>query len=178
MVIEEYNENWIKQFTQIKNVFEKILSKTIKIEHIGSTAIIGMCAKPIIDIDIIIENVNDFEKTKNELESIGYYHNGDQGIEGREAFNRIDTGGNEVLDKINHHLYVCTKDNEELKRHILFRDYLNKHYEIKIEYYNIKKEIIKKYGNNDREKYVSIKETEYKWFFEKIIKEAELEEMK
>jgi GrpB-like predicted nucleotidyltransferase (UPF0157 family) len=85
---------------------------------------------------------------------------------------------NEILDKINHHLYVCAKDNEELNRHILFRDYLNSHHEIKTEYNNIKKSIIEKYGNEDREKYVSIKETEYKWFFEKIIREAKREKMK
>ena len=175
MVIEEYNENWIKHFIQIKNVLEKKLSKIIKIEHIGSTAITGMCAKPIIDIDIVIENTDDFEKTKNELELIGYLHQGDQGIIGREAFKKINTMKNEILGKINHHLYVCTKNSEELKRHILFRDYLNNHHEIRMEYKNIKKEIIEKYGNENREKYVSVKETEYKWFFEKIIKEAELE---
>jgi GrpB-like predicted nucleotidyltransferase (UPF0157 family) len=175
MVIEEYNENWIKQFNQIKNILEKNLSKIIKIEHVGSTAIIGMCAKPIIDIDIIIIDRTDFEKIKNELETIGYYHNGDQGIKGREVFKRNKIIKNEILEKINHHLYVCAKDNEELKRHIIFRDYLNKHYEVKIEYYNIKKEIIKKHGNNDREKYVLTKENEYKWFFEKVIKEAALE---
>jgi GrpB-like predicted nucleotidyltransferase (UPF0157 family) len=132
MVIEEYNTNWVKQFNQIKNILEENLSKIIKIEHIGSTAIFGMCAKPIIDIDIIIENTSDFEKIKNELEAIGYSHNGDQGIKGREAFKRNNIIKNEILDKLNHHLYVCAKGNEELRRHILFRDYLNKYYEVRI----------------------------------------------
>jgi GrpB-like predicted nucleotidyltransferase (UPF0157 family) len=136
-----------------------------------------MCAKPIIDIDIIIKDTNDFNTIKKELEGLGYYHNGDQGIPGREAFGRNGAVYNEILDTINHHLYVCTKDNEELKRHILFRDYLNEHNESKIEYNNIKKAIITKYGNENREKYVSTKETDYKWFFEKIIKEAELEKV-
>jgi GrpB-like predicted nucleotidyltransferase (UPF0157 family) len=172
VVIEEYNENWIKQFTKIKNIIENNLSKIIGIEHIGSTAIIGMCAKPIIDIDIIIDNINDFNITKNELEFIGYYHTGDQGIIGREAFNRANLKYNEILDEINHHLYVCTKDNEELQRHILFRNYLNNNEKAKEEYYKLKKEIIKKIGNENRGKYVLIKETEYRWFFEKIIKEA------
>ena len=173
MVIVEYNDNWKKQFIQIKNILENNLNKIITIEHVGSTAIIGMCAKPIIDIDIVIENINDFEKTKNELELIGYFHEGDLGIIGRESFKRKNTKKNELLDKINHHLYVCTKDNEELIRHILFRDYLNKHSNKKMGYYDIKKTIIEKYGNEDREKYVSTKENDYKCFFEKIIKEAE-----
>jgi len=175
MIVVEYNKDWKKHFYQIKEILEKNLSKVIGIEHIGSTAIIGMCAKPIIDIDIIIDNINDFEKIKNELELIGYAHEGNLGIIGRDAFRRNNTLKNKILDKINHHLYVCTKDNDELKRHILFRDYLNKNFNKKMEYSNIKKKIIEKYGNEDKEKYVSVKETEYKWFFEKMIKEAELE---
>ena len=170
MVIEQYNEDWIKHFNQVKNILENNLTKIIKIEHVGSTAIIGMCAKPIIDIDIVIKN-NDFEKTKEELELIGYSYEGNLGIIGREAFSRKNIIKNEILDKINHNLYLCAEDNE-LERHILFRDYLNKHYNAKMEYNEIKKAIIEKYGNEDRNKYVTIKETEYKWFFEKIIEEA------
>jgi GrpB-like predicted nucleotidyltransferase (UPF0157 family) len=169
MVIEEYNEKWIEQYHQIKNVLKNNLSKIINIEHVGSTAITGMWAKPIIDIDVVIENVDDFETTKKELEIIGYLYKGNLGIIGRETFKRNNIIQHKILDTINHHLYVCTEENEELKRHILFRDYLNKHYEIKMEYNNIKQAIIKKYGNEDREKYVTIKETEYKWFFEKVL---------
>jgi GrpB-like predicted nucleotidyltransferase (UPF0157 family) len=173
MVIEQYNKNWVKHFNQIKNVLEVNLTKIIKIEHVGSTSIIGMYAKPVIDIDIVIKN-NDFEKTKGELELIGYSYEGNLGIIGREAFKRNNIIKNEILDKINHHLYICAIDNE-LERHILFRNYLNKHYEAKMEYISIKKAIIEKYGNEDREKYILTKETEYKWFFEKIIEEAKSE---
>ena len=87
MVIEQYNEDWIKHFNEIKNILENNLTKIIKIEHVGSTAIIGMYAKPIIDVDIVIKN-NDFEKTKEELELIGYLYEGNLGIIGREAFSR------------------------------------------------------------------------------------------
>ncbi|MDR1068538.1 MAG: GrpB family protein [Clostridiales Family XIII bacterium] len=174
MVIEEYNENWVKDFGQIKEVLETNLTHIIAIEHVGSTAIIGMCAKPIIDIDLVIDNNTYFEQTRTELEALGYSHEGDLGIAGREAFERNNVK-NEVLDKINHHLYVCAKDNEELKRHIVFRDYLNAHYEALTEYRDIKKSIVEKYGNDDRGKYVSVKEAEYGWFFERIIKEAERE---
>jgi GrpB-like predicted nucleotidyltransferase (UPF0157 family) len=170
MIIVEYDKNWIIQFQEIKEILENNLSKIIKIEHIGSTSIIGMCAKPIIDIDIIIDSNDDFVYVKNELELIGYYHNGDQGILGREVFKRGNSNENMILDKIKHHLYVCQKDNEELNKHLLFRDYLNKNNEARMEYINIKKEIINKYGDKDREKYVFAKENDYKWFFDKILK--------
>ena len=175
MVIEKFNENWIKQFVLIKDVLKENLSKIISIEHVGSTSIKGMYAKPIIDIDIIINNGCDFEITKNELELMGYYHNGDQGVLGREVFKRNNIIQNKVLDKIKHHLYVCNKDNEELNRHILFRDFLNKHEEKVFEYNSIKLEILSKYGKNNREKYVEKKENEYKWFFDRVLEEAEKE---
>jgi GrpB-like predicted nucleotidyltransferase (UPF0157 family) len=47
-----------------------------------------MCAKPVIDIDIVIKNNNDFKNTRKELELIGYSHKGNLGIVGREAFKR------------------------------------------------------------------------------------------
>jgi GrpB-like predicted nucleotidyltransferase (UPF0157 family) len=177
MVIVEYNDEWPIWFDKIRNELCKNLNSIISVEHIGSTSIKGMCAKPIIDIDIVINNENNFSKTKEELELIGYYHNGNQGIIGREAFNR-NGKNHKILDTIQHHLYVCANDNDELKRHVLFRNYLNKNNNIMIEYYNIKKEIIKKYGNEEKEKYVSVKEEEYKWFFEKVIRLAKLENEK
>jgi len=172
MVIEEYNKDWIKQFKKIQNILENNLNNIVKIEHVGSTAIIGMCAKPIIDIDIVINNINDFVNVKKDLKIIGYAHKGDLGVNGMEMFERDNSYNEENLDNTNHHLYVCTKDNEELNRHILFRDYLNKNEKARIEYIEIKREIIKKVGNQNRQKYVSLKETKYNWFFEKIIKEA------
>jgi len=175
MVIVEYNKDWSVFFNQIKGILESNLSRYIIIEHIGSTAITGMWAKPIIDIDIIIEKDSDFEHIRGKLEQIGYSPVGDLGIIGREAFKRNGIATNEILDTINHNLYVCQNDCEALKRHIFFRDYLNKYDDVKQEYNRIKHKIIEKYGNEDREKYVSVKEAEYSWFFEKVIKEAELQ---
>jgi len=173
MVIEEYNINWKNQFLQIKNILENNLSVYNVIEHIGSTSSIGMWAKPIIDIIIVIENLNSFDQIKIDLEKIGYFHNGDQGIIGREVFKRNKIIQNEVLDNISHHLYVCEKNNSEYKRHKLFWNYLNKHENSKMEYNKIKHEILEKVGKDNRKDYVFVKETEYKWFFEYIIKKAE-----
>ncbi|MDR2599193.1 MAG: GrpB family protein [Oscillospiraceae bacterium] len=175
MVISEYNGIWLKQFLEIDKILRQNLSKIKTIEHVGSTAIIGMYAKPIIDIIIVINNENDFDIIKNELEFTGYFHNGDQGIPGREAFKRKENLDNNILDNFAHHLYVCTYENSEFKRHILFRDYLNKYKEARDQYNNIKHEILKKVGYDNRKDYVDIKEKEYRWFFEGIIEKAEEE---
>ena len=164
MVIEKYNPKWPEQFQTLKEFLEKYSTEYISIEHVGSTSIPGMNAKPIIDIDIVVENTAQFLRLKDELEKIGYVHEGDRGISGREAFDHEN-----VLVNIDHHLYVCVKDNAELMRHLRFRDKLRANPEFVDEYNKIKEEILAKVGNDNREEYVQMKEDEYKWFFEKVL---------
>ena len=174
MVIVPYDEKWSKDFCNIKSVLLKYLSIPVIIEHVGSTSIVGMYAKPIIDLVIAIDK-SEFQIIKNDLFKIGYIHEGDLGIIGREAFKRENIIKYQYLDEIIHHLYVCSLDNTEYKRFILFRNYLRNHSDKRDEYKKIKMEIIDKYGQDNREKYVSIKENEYKWFFENIIEKAKHE---
>ncbi len=164
MVIEKYNPKWPKQFSAIKELLEKNTTEYISIEHVGSTSISGMSAKPIIDIDVVVEDEAQFLRLKNQLEAIGYKHEGDRGISGREAFD--DT--NVPID-IEQHLYVCVKDNAELQRHLKFRNRLRAEPELVEEYNKIKEEILSKVGENNRSAYVEMKEKEYKWFFEKVL---------
>ncbi|ULQ59148.1 GrpB family protein [Brucepastera parasyntrophica] len=168
MVITDYNPDWPCRFREIKEVLEENTGAYTGIEHVGSTAVKNMCAKPVIDIDIIIKATSDFPVIKKELESLGYLHEGDLGISGREAFRRGGTVCHEVLDRIAHNLYVCPADSPELRRHILFRDYLSVHPDAFAEYYMIKKKIIEECGNDDKKKYADLKAAQYPDFFEKI----------
>ena len=74
------------------------------------------------------------------LATIGYEHEGNGGIEGREMFKY---SGKEHL--MEHHLYVCPEDSRELKRHVLFRDYLRSHPDAVQSYSQIKKGSVRKY---------------------------------
>ena len=168
MVIEKYNSKWPEQFSVIKELLEKNTTEYISIEHVGSTSIPGMSAKPIIDIDVVVDDEAQFLRLKNQLEAIGYKHEGDRGISGREAFD--DT--NVPID-IEQHLYVCVKDNAELQRHLKFRNRLRAEPELVEEYNKIKEEILLKVGENNRSAYVEMKEKEYKWFFEKVLGNGE-----
>lgn len=172
IVVVEYDKKWPDDFLKIKGQLQKVLIMPCQVQHVGSTSIPGMKAKPIIDIDVGLENWGDFEKVKKALASIGYDHEGDRGITGREAFCRNGKVHNEILDTIDHHLYVCSVDNEEYKRHILFRDYLRSHDEARDKYNQIKEEILKKVGSDNRAGYVHMKEEEYRDFFEEIIEKA------
>jgi GrpB-like predicted nucleotidyltransferase (UPF0157 family) len=124
-LVEKYNPEWPRWFGEIKAFLgEKVVNACITIEHVGSTSIPGMIAKPIIDLNLVIERAN-FERVKKLLEERGYIDRGDLGIKDREAFGLIDEALVKTLPA--HHLYVTPKDSEELKRHIAFREYLKTH---------------------------------------------------
>ena len=175
MLIQKYNAKWIEDFNQIKNILLQTLPNIgINIEHIGSTSIPNLAAKPIIDIDIVFDTSIDFETIKTGLNKIGYYHNGNQGIPNREAFKRnLTIQKHKVLDLITHHLYVCPIDSEELARHLLFRDYLSNNEPARMQYQKLKYEIAKK-ANQDKKEYAQLKEVLAKEFIESIIEKAKM----
>ncbi len=141
VMVEPYNIIWKQDFQNIKAEIEDALGDlALSIEHVGSTSVEGLSAKPIIDIDVVIEDRLILDDVILALKKIGYTHEGDQGIEGREAFKYQ---GKEHLRK--HHLYVCAKDASELRRHIGFRDYLRNHPEAVAEYSRVKTEGAIKY---------------------------------
>ncbi len=172
MLIQEYKKNWIEDFNEISKVLlEALINLQVSIEHIGSTSIPELAAKPIIDIDIIFDKNVEFDEIKTELEKIGYYHNGNQGIANREVFKRSKTANHKILDFIVHHLYVCPIDSKELQRHILFRDYLIANKDARIQYQNLKSEIAAE-ANQDKKRYAELKEITAAKFVNTIIAKA------
>ena len=136
VVVLPYDSQWKQDFLKIKDELADALGQlALDIEHVGSTSVPGLPAKPIIDIDVVIEDDSMLDQVIHALEKIGYHHEGNMGIEGREAFGY---DGKEYLR--NHHLYVCPRDSAELHRHIAFRDYLRSHPEAVREYGRIKEE--------------------------------------
>lgn len=174
MIIQEYTENWQKDFEALKLILKSALHHLdVSIEHIGSTAVPGLASKPIIDIDIVRFQDVTLDDVMISLSEIGYYHNGDQGIDGREVFKRnILVYHHEILDSIDHHLYVCRYDNEELRRHLFFRDYLRSNSAAREEYQRLKL-LIAVQASQDRKVYARIKEEKAKEFVDNIIKKSE-----
>jgi len=175
MLIHEYKESWIADFNQIKQIIDEALRDlNVSIEHVGSTSIPALAAKPIIDIDIVFAKNVEFDKIRLGLEKIGYHHAGNQGIEGREVFKRSKTAPtHRSLDLIAHHLYVCPIDSQELQKHILFRDYLTANKDARVEYQNMKYEIADE-AKQDRKKYAQLKEVRAANFINGIIEKAKI----
>ncbi len=136
IVVVPYNEQWKTDFETIKQYLLTVVNDVIiSIEHIGSTSVEGLSAKPIIDIDIVIKDYSVFDTVVERLATLGYIHEGNLGIKDREAF---DYKGNVDLPK--HHLYVCPEFSSELQKHIAFRDYLRNNLEAVKKYSKVKEE--------------------------------------
>ncbi len=169
MLIEKYTTDWIKNFEDLKREIENgLVGIKYQIEHVGSTSVPKLAAKPIIDIDIIYESQAEFKKIKSGLLRMGYFHNGNQGIEMREVFKRkvIQTKG--ILDLIKHHLYVCQINSKGLERHILLRDHLRKNDSARLEYESMKYRLAEK-ANQNQKVYAQLKELNVNDFIDCII---------
>lgn len=173
MLIQEYNPQWATNFHAIQKLLAAALvDLPVSIEHIGSTAIPGLAAKPIIDIDIVMQEHTALDTIKNRLATIGYRHHGNQGIPGREVFKRdATTAVQEVLDGVAHHLYVCPVNSEELQRHLRFRDYLLTHEDARIQYEQLKYAIAEEAGQ-DRKRYAALKEIKATAFITNILEKS------
>ncbi len=170
MLIEKYTSDWNKDFADLKREIENGLNGLeYSIEHVGSTSVPNLDSKPIIDIDIIYENESEFERIKSGLIKLGYYHNGNQGIEKREVFKRYRNSLNGILDSISHHLYVCPMGSEPLERHILMRNYLRKNDWARLKYQEMKYKLAEKAKQN-KKVYAELKELNVNEFIDEIIK--------
>ena len=122
VIVLPYDVAWESAFEAIRAEIQTALGDLmLGIEHVGSTSVKGMSAKPCVDIDVIIKDYSVFDEIVRKLGAIGYIHEGDLGIKDREAFKYTDKP-----HLMLHHLYVCPQYSEELRRHITFRDFLRR----------------------------------------------------
>jgi GrpB-like predicted nucleotidyltransferase (UPF0157 family) len=147
--IVDYDPVWPLIFAELRQVIAPVLGDlALSIEHVGSTAVPDLAAKPIVDLDIVIPSREQLPEVILRLAKLGYEHEGDVGILGREAFARPssdvprDGTGREWR---RHHLYVCARDNAELARHLIFRDYLRAHPEQARAYAALKRQLARRY---------------------------------
>jgi len=139
IVVSPYNPDWLDQFQSLHDViWSEVSDVAISIEHVGSTSVPGLAAKPIIDMTIVVKNDEALEEVVNRLSRIGVQHRGDLGIVGREAFTRL-SGFPE------HNLYACMEGAQALRNHLGIRDYLREYPESAIKYGELKYALAKKY---------------------------------
>lgn len=165
IIIEDYDPHWPEQFEFLRSKIAQSLGVlAAAIEHVGSTAVPGLAAKPIIDIDVLLHSGADLPEAIARLAILGYQHRGDLGVPGREAFRPPS-------NDVPHHLYVCPPESREYARHIAFRNYLRANPEDAHAYERLKRALAKEYRDN-REAY-NLAKTE---FVEAILQRANTRE--
>ena len=111
------------------------------IEHVGSTSVEGLAAKPVIDIDIIIDSNLKFPVITKILNELGYKHKGNLGVNGREVFQCIKPD-------FPHNLYVCLDKCTALKNHLILRNHLRENPLDRNHYSKLKKQLAQKYSHD------------------------------
>jgi GrpB-like predicted nucleotidyltransferase (UPF0157 family) len=119
--VVDYDPRWPLWFAEIRaRVTPYLGDLPHHIEHVGSTAVPGLAAKPIIDLDIVLPTADLVPVAIERLTAAGYRHEGDQGIPGREAFAL-------PADAVHyHHLYVVVDGNKAHQDHVVLRDHLRR----------------------------------------------------
>lgn len=163
MEVVSYNQEWPKIFQTEKELLLQYLHN-VDIHHIGSTSIVGLSAKPIIDIAVLIPSLEDAKKYFPPLAELGYEYKPAQSSQERYFFVK----GN----PIQFHLSLAQPEKFSFwKRQVLFLDYLKKHSDAFKEYEVLKKDLIQKFPDGGNE-YSAGKST----FIQKILLLAEKEQ--
>ena len=153
VIITDYDPQWPVLFEEER---DKILSVVghiiVAIEHIGSTAVPGLGAKPIIDIMVAVRRLVDARECIEPLKSVGYEYMPEYEAEmpERRYFHKGSPGGRTC------HLHMVELARDFWERHLLFRDYLRTHPDVSRQYCRLKKELAAKYGS-DRAAYTEAK---------------------
>jgi len=166
--IVDYDLNWPKVFGKEKKLILDVIGHIIvRTEHIGSTAVPGLGAKPIVDILVAVNHLNDAEKCIEPLKMIGYEYKPrlEADIPERRFF-----GKGAPPKEQHYHLHMVELTSDFWERHLLFRDYLRAHPEVAQEYQKLKRQLAAECGNN-REGYTEAKTP----FIESIVAKARVE---
>ena len=146
--VVEYDANWLLRFQSLEARVRSVLgARVARVEHIGSTSVPGLAAKPILDVDVVVRTAADLEPSIRLLEASGYLHEGDLGVPGREAL-RCPPGSE------HHHLYLLVEGSRELRRHLAFRDALRASRVLCEEYASLKRALAQRF-HDDRRAYTS-----------------------
>jgi GrpB-like predicted nucleotidyltransferase (UPF0157 family) len=147
LILCEYDGSWPERFAALAERQRAALGAIVlAVEHVGSTAVPGLAAKPIIDLDVVIRRGHVPEAISC-LGKRGYVHEGDLGVAGREAFRGPP-------EHPSHHLYVLEEGAAELARHVAFREALRASADLRNRYASLKRSLAVRHAE-DRAAYWS-----------------------
>jgi GrpB-like predicted nucleotidyltransferase (UPF0157 family) len=142
VVVVDYDPNWPSVFDQLRShIWPEVSDIALSVEHIGSTAVPGLRAKPVIDVCVVVASKELIPPAIERIQRLGYVHRGTLGVPDREAFRRPDH-----LPR--HHLYLSPANALSLRNQIGFRDYLRTHPDVARQYGDLKTELARRYPDD------------------------------
>lgn len=149
-MITPYDSEWPKTFEIERQRLDALIG-AVCIDHIGSTSVPGLAAKPIIDMLVSVKSLVSLDKQAEVLRTAGYDYLGEYGLAGRRYLRRQAPDGTRT-----HHIHVYQQGDANLRRHVVFRDYLRSHAHERDAYAAVKIALIETGG--DRKAYQSGKD--------------------
>ncbi len=140
IIVEDYHREWPLRYEEEREKIAAVLKDNcISIYHIGSTAVPGLAAKPIIDVMAVVRSLERTDAAAEGFSQIGYEYLGEFGMAGRRYLRK---GGDERTHQI--HIFQADDWNNIL-RHLAFRDYMRTHERERAEYAEIKKALAQRF---------------------------------
>jgi GrpB-like predicted nucleotidyltransferase (UPF0157 family) len=137
-----HHKSWVPFFEKEKTRILKSIP-SMNVEHVGSTAIPSISAKPIIDIALGIKKIKDFNKYKNKLKKLGFEYHDNRGTQ----FNKFFTKGPAECRTI--YVHLVRYNGKIWKKYIGFRDKLNNNKQLALQYNKLKQKLATKFENRD-----------------------------
>ncbi|MTI06150.1 GrpB family protein [Roseibium denhamense] len=137
VVLQDYSAEWPVRFQDEASKIDQVLQETlVALHHIGSTAVPGLVAKPIIDLMGEVKSLSACDHAVDAMRALGYEPMGEYGIPGRRYYRKFNAGRVRT-----HHLHVFRQGSADVIRHLAFRDYLIAHPEAAAEYGALKRKL-------------------------------------
>ena len=147
-----HNPKWHEAYQlESQRIINALDDNVVAVHHIGSTAIAGIYAKPIIDILVEVKDLSKLDGHSS-TECLGYEAMGEFGIRERRYFIKYDSD-----DQRTHHIHIFKAGSPQVERHLAFRDYMRYHSESAKEYSSLKQQLAAKHPQ-DIDKYMDGKD--------------------
>jgi GrpB-like predicted nucleotidyltransferase (UPF0157 family) len=152
--LTEYNKDWPCQFRDERELLARIFgAQALAIEHIGSTSVPGLAAKPTVDIAVAVPSLDIVPEVVPSLEQLDYEYLGEYGLPGRHFFRKPVV---EEEDKPSFHLHVALKGSNHMTAWLTFRDLLSRDLRVRDEYLDLKRDLAARF-HHDRPSYTAAK---------------------
>jgi GrpB-like predicted nucleotidyltransferase (UPF0157 family) len=137
IVIAPYDPAWLARFdAEAERIRQAFGSRALRVEHVGSTSVPGLAAKPVIDIQVSVPSLEPRDIYNSWLSGLGYTHFSLGSFDVVYPFFKRPVGWPST-----HHVHLCVVGSVQEQEHLAFRDYLRCNLDVAAEYASLKRKL-------------------------------------